>query len=292
MGKRPISCTQNIYIYKNMAEFVKPKNFQDFKERFEFKLTLGEFIVCQRYFKINNFNPTSLQSHELVNTIRYCANLIDEDLKSKSRIYMWHTAPLVFKNEDEMYKWFANPSNVKSVRKCENVFLRESKTEYLWDGEKLVPYESTINNGEYTSDITDEDVVTLKLAFYDNGREVVSTVWDGIYPRDIRNSIDLSNTKGRFDGEDVSRLGFESALLNYMVQGKIDLIWKIIKEIQVTCSDSDSKNYTVAESWGKDANGNEVVYRNGNAWYNKFYADEIARARKYYAKNFPTTANK
>jgi hypothetical protein len=269
-----------------MAEVNKPK---DFKERFEFKLTIGDFIVCQRYFKINNFNPTSLNSFELANTIRYCANLIDEDLKSKSRIYMWHTAPLVFKNEDEMYKWFANPENSKTVRKCENVFLRESDTEYLWDAEKLVPCEGKINNGEYTSTLTNEDVVTLKLAFIDNGREVVSTVWDGVYPRDVRNSIDLSNNKGKFEGEDVSRLGFESALLNYMVQGKIDLIWKIIREIQITCSDTDNKNYTTSESWGYDANGNEVSYRNGNAWYNKYYAKEIAEARKYQAKNFPTT---
>jgi hypothetical protein len=129
----------------------------------------------------------------------------------------------------------------------------------------------------------------LKLAFIDNGREVVSTVWDGVYPRDVRNSIDLSNNKGKFEGEDVSRLGFESALLNYMVQGKIDLIWKIIREIQITCSDTDNKNYTTSESWGYDANGNEVSYRNGNAWYNKYYAKEIAEARKYQAKNFPTT---
>jgi hypothetical protein len=70
-----------------------------------------------------------------------------------------------------------------------------------------------------------------------------------------------------------------------MVQGKIDLIWKVIKEIQIVCSDSDSKNYTTIETWGVDENGKEVTYRNGNAWYNKFYADEIARARKYYAKN-------
>lgn len=273
-----------------MAEYNKPNTpVKDYKERFEFKLTVGEFIVCQRYFKINNFNPVSLQSHELTNTIRYCASLIDEDLKSKSRIYMWHTAPLVFKNEDEMYKWFANPENAKTVRKCENIFLRESKNEYIWDSEKLVPCEGNINNGEYTNDITNEDVITLKLAFYDNGREVVSTVWDGVYPRDVRNSIDLSNTKGRFEGEDVSRLGFESALLNYMVQGKIDLIWKVIKEIQIVCSDSDSKNYTTIETWGVDENGKEVTYRNGNAWYNKFYADEIARARKYYAKNTNNT---
>ena len=32
---------------------------KDYKERFEFELTVGNNIICQRYFRINNFNQTA-----------------------------------------------------------------------------------------------------------------------------------------------------------------------------------------------------------------------------------------
>ena len=57
----------------------------DYKEPYEFRLLLGDNIICQRYFKIPNFNPASLNSTELTETLRKCARMIDSDLKSKTR---------------------------------------------------------------------------------------------------------------------------------------------------------------------------------------------------------------
>ena len=67
-----------------------------FKERFEFRLTVGDDIICQRYFRIGNFNPLSLKSNELAETIRGCAEMIDNDLKSKSLVYLEIFAPRIF----------------------------------------------------------------------------------------------------------------------------------------------------------------------------------------------------
>ena len=44
-----------------MSEIKKSVEPKDYKERFEFELTVGNNIICQRYFRINNFNPTSLR---------------------------------------------------------------------------------------------------------------------------------------------------------------------------------------------------------------------------------------
>ena len=59
---------------------------KDYKERFEFVLTTGGNIICQRYFRIGNFNPISLKSNELMDTIRGCAEMIDNDLKEVDAI--------------------------------------------------------------------------------------------------------------------------------------------------------------------------------------------------------------
>ena len=40
-------------------------NNESYKERFQFILSLGENIICQRYFRINGFNPESVESYEL-----------------------------------------------------------------------------------------------------------------------------------------------------------------------------------------------------------------------------------
>ena len=84
-----------------MAEY-KKNEVRDFKERFEFKLTVGENIICQRYFKINNFNPLSLSSFELTNVMRYLADMVDTDLKDKSQVYLDIMAPMIFHTEEEM----------------------------------------------------------------------------------------------------------------------------------------------------------------------------------------------
>lgn len=256
----------------------------DYKEPYEFRLLIGDSIICQRYFRINNFNPLSLNSVELTDTIRMCANMIDEDLKSKSRVYAWHMAPLIFNNEDEMRAWFANPNNTMRLHAYENIVLRdEANTEFTWDGEKLIECEKKINDGTFTTSLTDKDCLTYEFAFYVNEKKIASTIFDGVYPYFIRRNIDLSNTRGKFEGEDISRLGFESYILNCLVQERPDLIKKIVKEICTTCSALEDDYYTLTETF-KNQSGKEVSYplnvTSPKVMYAK-WAKEIAKAKKY-----------
>lgn len=278
-----------MFNYKNRQERKAPL---DYKEPYEFRLLIGDSIICQRYFKINNFNHLSLGSIELTDTIRACAQMIDEDLKSKSRIYTWHMSPLVFKDEDEMYAWFYNPQHadwVKEVRMNENIFLRdEDAPEYTWTGEKLIPNEKRINDGTFTSVLQNKNIVTYELAFYVNDRKVISTTFDGVYPYYIRRNIDLSNSKGKFEGEDISRLGFDSYILHTLVHDRPDLIKKIVKEICYVCSVSDDDYYTVVDTYVLP-NGKKVNYPlNLNKPANMYpqWGSEIAKAKAYYAGGY------
>lgn len=238
-----------------------------FKERFEFRLTVGDDIICQRYFRIGNFNPISLKSNELMDTIRGCAEMVDNDLKSKSLIYLEIFAPRIFKTMDEFEKYIENEKNRDSLIRGEGVVIRDEKDhDFAWNGvDKLVPLTFKFEDGEFSEPLTDDDYVTYKFAFLDYGREVCSTTWVGVYPRFVRNSIDLSNKRGKLDADEIYRVGFEQYILYKLVEGRSDLVWKLVKEICYTCSDSDDSAYTISEEYRDEASGKTLIYNNKSA---------------------------
>jgi hypothetical protein len=238
-----------------------------FKERFEFRLTVGDDIICQRYFRIGNFNPISLKSNELMDTIRGCAEMVDNDLKSKSLIYLEIFAPRIFKTMDEFEKYIENEKNRDSLIRGEGVVIRDEKDhDFAWNGvDKLVPLTFKFEDGEFSESLTNDDYVTYKFAFLDYGREVCSTTWVGVYPRFVRNSIDLSNKRGKLDADEIYRVGFEQYILYKLVEGRSDLVWKLVKEICYTCSDSDDSAYTISEEYRDEVSGKTLIYNNKSA---------------------------
>ena len=235
-----------------------------FKERFEFRLTVGEDIICQRYFRIGNFNPLSLKSNELMDTIRSCAEMIDNDLKSKSLVYLEIFAPRIFNTMEEFEGYIQNEENRKGLVRGEGIVIRDIKDQnFSWDGEKgLKPLDFKFEDGEFSEPLSDENYVTYKFAFLDYGREVCSSSWVGVYPRFVRNSIDLSNRRGKLDPEDLYRVGFEQYILYKLVEGRSDLVWKLVKEICYTCSESDDSWYTISSEYADEKSGTVRVYNN------------------------------
>lgn len=263
-----------------MADF-KKNEVRDFKERYEFKLTVGENIICGRYFKINNFNPLSFSSVELADVMRHLAGMVDADLKDKTQVYLDIMAPMIFNTEQEMNEYFANPKNHKYVRGGHGIVVKDNlEHDYAWKaqfdkngnvvGGSVMPLTFKFDDGEFGKTLSSEDFVEYKLTLIDNGKdfmdnprpkEVMSTVWTGVYPKYVRNSIDLSNKRGRFENVDVMTLGFDQYLVYKIFNGRQDLVYKIIKEIQVTCSNPDNSWYTVYDSYRR-ADGTEKVYKN------------------------------
>ena len=235
-----------------------------FKERFEFRLTVGEDIICQRYFRIGNFNPLSLKSNELMDTIRSCAEMIDNDLKSKSLVYLEIFAPRIFNTMEEFEGYIQNEENRKGLVRGEGIVIRDIKDQnFSWDGEKgLKPLDFKFEDGEFSEPLSDENYVTYKFAFLDYGREVCSSSWVGVYPRFVRNSIDLSNRRGKLDPEDLYRVGFEQYILYKLVEGRSDLVWKLVKEICYTCSESNDSWYTISSEYADEKSGTVRVYNN------------------------------
>ena len=72
------------------TEKQSPKDREYKEERFEFAIFVNDNIVCKRNFKIFNFVENSMNTVEFKDTVDTIVKMIDDDLKSKSRVYTWY----------------------------------------------------------------------------------------------------------------------------------------------------------------------------------------------------------
>ena len=233
---------------------------RDYKERFEFVLTTGGNIICQRYFRINAFNPKSLQSYELTSAIRHCANVIDRDLKDKTAIYLERFAPKTFNSVEEMENYLSDEKNLEGLSLGEGFVVRgNTTTDYFYAGDgKYKELGYKFDDGEITSNDNELNKTTYNFAFKVDGKNCCVVEWDGYYPKFVRDKIDLSNKRGKFDGDDIDKLSFEQYLLYKMVEGKSDLVYGLIKTICSACSYPNAADYTtttddIIEDWNNDS---------------------------------------
>ena len=254
------------------------------KERFEFELTVNGNIICQRYFRINNFNERSIYSTEFLDTVRGCAKIIENSLKTKTEIYIRHMTPLIFNSEDEMRKWFTNPLNLTDVHYGAHIIIRGEKAhEYVWKGgDDFFDEGVRTDYNEFVDAPDDEQDTTFRFAVIDNGydfiknptrRVIGETIFDGnVYPRFIRNGVDISNGRGRYDDMDISKLSHEMSLYYWCNAGQPDLVPIIIREICEACSEEDKESYTTKMTYGDKTYDNvpeyvgprpEYPYKNG-----------------------------
>lgn len=244
-----------------MVELKKQSNDQrDYKERFEFVLTTGGNIICQRYFRINSFNPKSLQSYELTSAIRHCASVIDNDLKDKTAIYLERYAPKVFNSVEEMENFISKPENQERMTLGEGLVVRgNAKNDYFYYGNgEYRALDGKFDDGEITENDVETNKTTYKFAFKVDEQEVCAIQFDGYYPKFVRDKIDLSNKRGKYFDDDIDRLSFEQYLLYKMTEGKNDLVYGLIKTICQACSYQNSADYTttvdgIIEEWNNDS---------------------------------------
>ena len=203
------------------------------KERFDFVLSVNGNIVCRRNFAINNFQEKSLGSVHLTDAVMACVELIDKDLKEKTDIYNYLTAPQVFENKEQMYDWaerqqfhLDNPAYI---------VLRDSEQVYLWTGDEIREYNKPFNRNDYAGEPSDAPCV-IKFAFLDNGEEVRSVQWDGNkYPKFVRTNIDIINQKNKYEGEGVYA-PFEAFIFNQFIKERRDLTPAIKWKLSYACS--------------------------------------------------------
>lgn len=86
-------------------------NIQD-QNKFEFLLTLDGNIICQRFFNVKDYNPTSRKSLDLHDEVKNICSEISEDLKIKSCDYL-----------SENQHFFSNSEYVEDPKEAEEQYF-------------------------------------------------------------------------------------------------------------------------------------------------------------------------
>ncbi len=71
----------------------------------EFILYINKNIICQRYFNVKRFNKKSINSIDMCYCVTDVVDLINSDLKKKSRDYLWRSYnPYKKQTEEEIVR--------------------------------------------------------------------------------------------------------------------------------------------------------------------------------------------
>lgn len=187
-------------------ETIKRENENEYREeRFDYAVYVNDFIICKRNFKINNFIEGSMETLEFKDCVEKIVNLIDDDLKSKSRVYLWRYYNPDFPDaEPELVSPLIEPwaCTFKFV-----VYDRGKEViSKIWDGYAYPKY------------VRDRVDLSNKYIRVNSG------------------GVTYSYDKYSFFSGDNERLTFDQEMLKAMIMDKPDLLLIIVKKICEYCS--------------------------------------------------------
>ena len=244
---------------ENSVKGVKVIDNSSWKERHQFVLSANGNIICQRYFKVNGFNPNSLHSVELLDTVRNLVDMIKADLASKSRVY---TAVTMTKRSK--LTGFYEGEDLSISDRC--LICSD-----VYDGEITLSNGVVLNKTYIENDLTEEcdnEPFEFKFSYLFDDKLICEEIWDGtVYPKYIRNSVDLSNSNSSYKYTDPMRMTFSQQMTKRLNEGRVDLIYTIIRMFCDTLSNN--------------------VDENGNSMEKEYISDMEYGDKTYYCTTYP-----
>lgn len=246
---------------ENSEKEVKVVDNTQWKERHQFVLSANGNIICQRYFKVNGFNPNSLHSVELYCTVRDVVDLIKNDLVSKSRVY----TGITIANRSKLTGYYSGEEPLS----FEDAILAYSP--YV-DGMVTLSNGTVLNKSFVEDEIVEEEKdntpFIFKFSYLFDDKVVYEEIWDGsVYPKYVRNSVDLSNSSASYKYADPMRMTFSQQMTKNLTEGRVDLIYTIIKMFCNTLSND--------------------VDEEGNSLEKEYTPDMEYGDKKYYCTTYP-----
>lgn len=269
-------------------------NNDQYKERFQFLLWINNDIICQRYFRVNGYNSDSLVSEELYYTLDECVNMIKQDIKYKSFLYQ-----SIVGNRPLKISGFVN--DPKTATDLGLILDKNIEGEVqLSDGsiieKEYFTYPEGVEDPYNDDEVLEPYEVTFKFEFIVDDKKVYERIWDGTeYPKQIRNSVDLTNSNAYYNLDNVTLSSMEN-ISRYLKYGRKDLLYYMIKKICDVMSggfdDPDAYTKSMIYPNGEDGEAKKYSYStydrefvNGyGRWMSgktKKYLAEINRYEKY-----------
>lgn len=241
------------------------------EERFEFALYVNNNVICKRNFRINNYIEGSMNTIDFKDKVDEIVELINNDLKSKSRVHIWYHFNPEFPEAnkpamDELMSPTLNPweCTFKFVVSDNNVPIISK----IWDG---YAYPKSVRE---RVDLANKTVKT----------------WDGVFDKET------------YFAANEGKLSPDMNVIRSMIIDKPDLLLLITKKICETCSPRENGyksigDYTTVESFGNDwgsrksgASNKTVKYALNLDSYNKkidsLWGSVVAKKTKEYFHNF------
>jgi hypothetical protein len=138
--------------------------------KFEFLLTLGGNIICQRYFNVKDHNPKSRCSMDMHEYVKNICEEIEYDLKIKSSNYLCENQNYILNSE------FVEDSNGKDndhflmeIKIGEDVFIQRIFPAYLYHPKAryTVDIRPKLKRilSDFTEILSDEELETTYLQY-------------------------------------------------------------------------------------------------------------------------------
>lgn len=220
----------------------KKNSQKEYKEgRFEFALFVNDNVICIRNFWIYDFIEGSMETIDFKYTVDNIVRMIDDDLKSKSRVYSWYYFDETNEEENEFNSPLLDPWECTF-----KLVIYDNKKEVI----------SKIWDGRYYPKAVREKVDLTN-------RNVKFTTKDGrtyIY------------NKETYFKENEDRLSLEMYVLRAMIMDKSDLLLGITKMICENCSVREDgyqtiSDYTVSDDYVNTTIGGEKVNDDKKKYY-------------------------
>ena len=176
------------------------------EERFDFALYVNDNLICKRNFRIYNFIEHSMETIDFKEVIDSIVRMIDEDLKSKSRVYTWYQFNPMF--EDETDEFHTEPA--KEGEYMFKFVVYDNKRPIIqkaWDGWGYPQYVRR------RVDVTNKNVYLVS-------KDGSQRVYD----------------KNRFFGNREGNMSVDMEMIKAMIMDKSDLSYVIQRRICDACS--------------------------------------------------------
>ena len=123
---------------------------------------------------------------------------------------------------------------------------------------EYINYNENVTNDYGELERPNDGEFIFKFSFLIDDKAVFEKIWDGnVYPKFVRNGVDLTNNYAQYNNKDTSSLSFSAAIIRYMQNGKTNLISDFIRRICETLSNSFREKYSYTKQM--KYNNNEVI---------------------------------